>query len=173
MGVDYRLINRWGEKIKMKCSRCENVMTIDWDQYKCIACGAVSYIDSELFNRTPTFTKSEQEEQEQYRKDREYYKKRDLVQAYVKKYGVGLTAKKLNMNHSSVGLLAKGISKKKFNRGKFPRELKLKATFHAIDINSAKRTAKDSSKLFGTKISRQALNNWIKEYEEHEGRGWD
>ena len=158
---------------RKKCSRCESIMTVDWDQYKCISCGAISYIESELFKRNPTYTKEQKYEQEQYRKDREYYKKRNLVQSYVRQYGIGLTAKKLNMTHSSVGLLAKGISTRQFNRGKFPRELKIKATQHANNINSSKRTAKDSIKLFGIKISRSAIDNWRKEYADHEGRRWD
>ena len=43
----------------------------------------------------------------------------------------------------------------------------------APNINSSKRTAKDSIKLFGIKISRSAIDNWRKEYADHEGRRWD
>ena len=155
------------------CTRCENLMAKDWDQYKCIACGAVRYIETKLFNRTPSFTKKFQRLQEQYQKDIVYKEKRELVRANVRRYGIGFTARKLNMSHSSVGLLAKGISTRKFNRGKFSRELKIKVALYAIDGNSAKRTAKDSIKLFGVKISRQAINNWVKEYIEHKGKRWD
>ena len=156
------------------CKKCSNRMYERQAQSSyelfCVQCGYVEYLTVEESMYTKTKRRKEldlfDKELAELEKDRAYYSKRKKVQAYAIKYGINGAARVLKMPRSSVGLLAKGLSIKKFNRGKFDKELKLKVIKRYKEFPNKKRVAEE----FG--VSRPALQNWVKEYENHKGKEW-
>ena len=154
-----------------------------YDEYVCANCGNITYkpiyYQNTIIKRQVEATKQRNEENEKRlqrnmkARHQRFYKKREKVQEMVREHGITKTAKLLNKAPSSIGLLAKGISTRKFNRGKFPRSLKLKVAIHANKINNNKDVSRNSLELFGQQISRGSIQNWRREYAEHQGQKWD
>ena len=130
----------------------------------CIQCGFVVYVNAEKTiyekarERKQRLKELElfEKEEEERAKDKLYYKKRKIVQQYAVKYGINGASRLLNMPRSSVGLLAKGLSIKKFNRGKFDRELKLAVIKRYKEFPNKQQVAKEFD------VSRPAIQNWVR-----------
>ena len=80
-------------------------------------------------------------------------------------------AKKHNLSSTTITNYASEAKLNAFRgkhyRGKFTKDIKLKAVNDYIDTgDSIKAVAKRN------KVSRMALSNWINEYNEHQGKGW-
>lgn len=134
----------------MTCIKCEGLMLLHYDEYVCSNCGHTK--------RNQTY--------KQQRNVMKYSAKRAKVQDLVKQYGINGTARMLDMPLSSVGLLAKGVSPKKWNSDKFGKEFKLKVALYAIKAKNNYYTAKKF------KVSRGTVQNWVREYKQHEGMEW-
>mgnify|MGYP003307111505 FL=1 len=162
-------------KMNATCTKCGGFVRFRYIapniEQHCQICGLASYKRITISN---TITRREEkkrvfeykEDPEQVRKDQEYYAKRNKVRDMVAKYGINGTAKMLNMPRSSVGLLAKGVSPKRWNRGKFGKAFKLKVAKYAIKAKNNYYTAKKF------KVSRGAVQNWVREYKQHKGNEW-
>ena len=160
----------------MTCIKCEGLMLLHYDEYVCSNCGHAkrkqTYYRNTTVRRQVEETKKRNEVKQQHvqinmkHTDKQYYAKKAKVQDLVKQYGINGTARMLDMPRSSVGLLAKGVSPKRWNRGKFGRVFKLKVARYAIKAKNNYYTAKK----FG--VSRGAVQNWVREYKQHEGMEW-
>ena len=167
----------------MTCKRCSGLMLVHYDEYVCSACGNVRH--KPIYYQTTTMriqveeTKQRNEAEEKRiqrnmkRRHQRFYTKREKIKNLVRQHGVNGTARLLNKPRSTIGLWTKGVTKKRWNRGKFSKELKIKVAKYAISIGDSVATAKSSEEMFGEKISRQAIDNWRREYKQHQGKGWD
>jgi len=144
-------------------------------------CGRVTYIK----NSSGYDLASSRKKRENYEKTKGYWspakvksravargnktRKRNRVRAMVMKYGVNITADKLKIPRSTVGLWAKGLSNKPtwaFNRSKYSKEFKTEVAEYAIRAKNYYYTAKK----YG--IPRSSIQNWVREYKQHNGEGW-
>ena len=167
----------------MSCKRCSGLMLVHYDEYVCSSCGNAIhkriYYQNSTMRRQVEETKKRKEAEQQRletnmrRRHKRFYSKKQKVIGLVREHGVNGTAKLLNMNRSTVGLWAKGVTKKRWNKGKFSKELKIKVAKYAIDMCNSQTVAFKSEELFGERISRQAIDNWRREYIQHQGKGWD
>ena len=158
-------------KVNNACTKCGGFVRFRYIEpnieQHCQICGLSSYKRVTVSN---TITRRENKKMFEYSKqvskDQEYYAKRNKVRDMVAKYGINGTARMLDMPRSSVGLLAKGVSPKRWNRGKFGRAFKLKVARYAIKAKNNYYTAKKY------KVSRGAVQNWVREYKQHKGNEW-
>jgi len=160
----------------MTCIKCEGLMLIHYDEYICSNCGNIkhkrTYFRNTTMRRQVEETKKRNEAEHKRiqsnmkRRHERFYTRKEEIKDLVKQYGINGTARMLDMPRSSVGLLAKGVSPRKWNRGKFGKEFKLKVALYAIKAKNNYYTAKKF------KVSRGAVQNWVREYKQHEGIEW-
>ena len=160
----------------MTCIKCKGLMLIHYDEYICSSCGNVKhkrhYFRGTSMRRQIEETKNRKEADQKRlqsnmkRRHKRFYTRREEIKDLVKQYGVNGTARMLDMPRSSVGLLAKGVQPRKWNRGKFGKEFKLEVALYAIRNKNNYYTAKKF------KVSRGSVQNWVREYKRHEGVEW-
>ena len=142
----------------MQCQRCSGLLLLrgrepTFTEYLCLTCGRERIVNV-----------SEREIAKRKKASR-----RRKVQQMVQEYGVNITADILGMPRSTVGLWTKGMSDKPkwgFNRGKYSREFKTEVAEYAIRAKNYYYSAKKF------KIARGSIQNWVKEYKQHGGKGW-
>ena len=172
-----------GTDICIKCGGrlVRDEMAETHDERRCLMCGRVTYIK----NSSGYDLASSRKKREAYEQTKGYWspakvksraiargnktRKRNRVRAMVMQYGVNITADKLKIPRSTVGLGAKGLSNKPtwaFNRSKYSKEFKIEVAEYAIRAKNYYYT----SKKYG--IARSNIQNWVKEYKLHKGEGW-
>ena len=134
------------------------------DERSCLACGRVVYIKNAVGKiklskgSLIAVVKKGQKAQLQ-----------EKVRAMVMEHGISITADKMEIPRSTVGLWAKGLSNKPkwaFNRGKDSAKFKTEVAEYAIRNKNNYYTAKKF------KIVRSNVQNWVKEYKAHGGEDW-
>ena len=172
-----------GTDICIKCGGrlVRDAMAETHDERRCLMCGRVTYIK----NHSGYDLASRRKKKEEWEKTKGYWspakvrsravsrgnreRKRKKVRAMVMEYGVNITADKLKIPRSTVGLWAIGLSTKPTwacNRSKYSKEFKIEVAEYAIRAKNYYYT----SKKYG--IARSNIQNWVKEYKLHKGEGW-
>lgn len=183
MGHKRTATNVVGTDICVKCGGRlrRDAMAETHDERRCLMCGRITYIK----NSSGYDLASRRKKKDEYAKTKGYWsptkvrsravgrgnkeRKRRRVREMVMRYGVNITANKLKIPRSTVGLWAKGLSNRPrfaFNRSKYGKEFKTEVAEYAISTNNKKVTAKKFS------IPRSSVQNWVREYNQHGGEGW-
>ena len=183
MGPKRTATNVVGTDICVKCGGRlrRDAMAETHDERRCLMCGRITYIK----NSSGYDLASSRKKREEWEKTKGYWspakvrsravskgnrtRKRNRVRAMVMEYGINITADKLKIPRSTVGLWAKGLSDKPtwaFNRSKYSKEFKTEVAEYAIRAKNYYYSAKK----FG--VARASIQNWVKEYKLHKGEGW-
>ena len=134
------------------------------DERSCLACGRVVYIKNAI-GKITLAKGSLISVVKKGQKAKLQEKVRDMVM----EHGVNITADKMKIPRSTVGLWAKGLSNKPtwaFNRSKYSAKFKTEVAEYAIRNKNNYYTAKKFQ------IPRGSVQNWVREYKEHGGKGW-